>query len=114
MKDVILPRLRRFIESDPTLGEVIADLTSLTVHQHVQIALSRLAQDPKRDVAVVGIEGAHWMKLRDYPPGRTASRLYQAISWLQQLGLITAGGITAAGEALLERSMAALEGSSDA
>ncbi|SVC15640.1 uncharacterized protein METZ01_LOCUS268494, partial [marine metagenome] len=109
MKEILIPRLRRFVEADATIGEVIAELTTLTVHQHVQIALSRLAQDPRRDVSVIGIDGTHWIKERDYPPGRTASRLHQAISWLQQLGLISESTITAEGESVLERTLTTLE-----
>ena len=108
MKEIVLPRLRRFMERDATIAEILAELTMLTVHQHMQISLSRLAQDPKRDVSLLGIEGEHWVKRRDYTPGRTASRLHQAVNWLRQFELIAEGGITTEGQNQLERALATL------
>ncbi|MDE2716330.1 MAG: hypothetical protein OXI33_04850, partial [Chloroflexota bacterium] len=48
MREIVLPRLEQLMERNPPLDEVIGELVSLTVTQHTQIALSRLAQDPRR------------------------------------------------------------------
>jgi hypothetical protein len=107
--EIVLPRLARYLAANATLGEVMADLVTTTVYQHSQIVLSRLAQDPRRDVAVLNVEGDHWVKRRGYAPGRTASRLYQAIGWLEQLGLTDGNTITEAGQEQLERALNVLE-----
>ena len=109
MSEVVIPQLERLMDQNPTLDNVIAELVALTVNQHVQIALARLAQNPRRDVALVRVEGDRWIGLRDYPPGQTASRLPEAIGWLHQLGLISNSGLTGEGEAILDRSLDALE-----
>jgi len=109
LRQVVLPRLKALMNSDARLDAVIAELTVLTVRQHTQIALSRLAQDPSRDVTVLRIEGSNWIKLHDYTPGLAASRIPQAINWLHQLGLISETGITDEGEVILKRALSTLE-----
>ena len=109
MRQIVLPRLQRLMDRNPTLDEAIGELVALTVTQHTQIALSRLAQDPRRDVATLRMEGDRWIGLRDYAPGRTASRLPEAIGWLQQLELISASGLTGEGEAILDRALDSLK-----
>lgn len=109
MRDVVLPRLERLMDRNPPLDEAIGELVSLTVTQHTQIAYSRLAQDPRRDVAVLRIEGDRWIGLRDYSPGRTASRLAEAIGWLKQLKLISNTGLTEEGEIVLDRAVDSLQ-----
>ena len=109
MRDVVLPRLERLMDRNPPLDEAIGELVSLTVTQHTQIAYSRLAQDPRRDVALLRIEGDRWIGLRDYSPGRTASRLAEAIGWLHQLKLISNVGLTEEGEIVLDRAVDSLQ-----
>ena len=109
MRDVVLPRLERLMDRNPPLDEAIGELVSLTVTQHTQIAYSRLVQDPRRDVAVLRIEGDRWIGLRDYSPGRTASRLAEAIGWLHQLKLISNEGLTEEGEIVLDRAVNSLQ-----
>ena len=109
MGQVVLPRLERIINRNPTLPEAIGELVALTVTQHTQIALSRLAQDPRRDVAVLRVEGDRWIGLRDYGPGRPASRLPEVIGWLRQLELISDSGLTEGGETILARALDSLE-----
>ena len=101
MRQVVLPRLERLVDRNPTLDEAIGELVALTVTQHTQIALSRLAQEPWRDVALLRMEGDRWIGLRDYAPGRTASRLREAIGWLYQLKLVSDSGLTDEGETIL-------------
>ena len=110
MRQVVLPRLKRIMDRNPTLAEVIGELVGLTVTQHSQIALSRLAQDPQRDVAVLRVEGDRWIGLRDFASGRAASRLNEAIGWLHQLELISDAGLTEEGETVLDRTLNGLKG----
>ena len=109
MRQVVLPRLERLVDRNPTLDEAIGELVALTVTQHTQIALSRLAQDPRRDVALLRMDGDRWIGLRDYAPGRTASRLGEAIGWLRQLELISESGLTDEGETILDRALESLK-----
>ena len=109
MRQVVLPRLERLMDRNPTLDEAIGELVALTVTQHTQVALSRLAQDPRRDVALLRMEGDRWIGLRDYAPGRTASRLPEAIGWLRQLELISESGLTEEGETILDRALDSLK-----
>lgn len=108
MREVVLPRLDSLMERNPTLDEAIGELSALTVAQHTQVALSRLAQNPRRDVALLRVEGDRWIGLRDFTPGRTASRLTEAIGWLQQLQLSSDSGLTEEGEAILDRALDSL------
>ena len=109
MRQIVLPRLERIMDRNPTLDEVIGELVALTVTQHTQVAMSRLAQDPRRDVALLRMEGDRWIGLRDYTPGRAASRLHQAIDWLRQLKLISDSGLTEEGETILDRALNSLK-----
>lgn len=110
MRQVVLPRLERMKERNPTLAEVIGELVGLTVAQHSQVALSRLAASPEKDVAVLRVEGDRWIGLRDFTPGRAASRVLEVTGWLHQLELISDGGLTDEGEAVLDRALDSLEG----
>lgn len=110
MKQIVLPRLKRLLDRNSTLDEAIGELIALTVSQHTQVALSRLAQDPRRDVALLRKEGDRWIGLRNFAPGRTASRISEAIGWLRQLELIADSGLTEEGEAVLGRALDSLKG----
>ena len=114
MRQVVLPGLERMKDRNPKLVEVIGELVGLTVAQHSQIAMSRLAGSPKKDkdVAVLRVEGDRWIGLheRDFAPGRAASRLPQMIGWLRQLDLISDTGLTEEGEVILDRALGSLEG----
>ena len=112
MRQVVLPRLERLKDRNPTLAEVIGELVGLTVAQHSQVALSRLAANPEKDVAVLRVEGDRWIKIkeRDFAPGRAASRLLEVTGWLHQLGLISDVGLTDEGEAILDRALDSLAG----
>lgn len=108
LRQVIHPFVQKFLKEDQSLVQVISDLTRLTVDQHLRIVWSRLAQDPLRDVAVLNADGELWGFRKDFKSGRTASRLRQALNWLQQLKLINDSGLTADGETVLKRALTAL------
>jgi len=110
MRQVVLPRLERMKDRNPTLAEVIGELVGLTVAQHSQVALSRLAASPEKDVAVLRVEGDRWIGLRDFAPGRAASRVLEVTGWLRQLELISDAGLTDEGEAVLDRALDSLAG----
>lgn len=108
LRQVIHPLVQKFLKEDQSLVHVISDLTRRTVDQHLSVVWSRLAQDPLRDVAVVNADGERWGYRTDFSAGRTASRLRQALNWLQQLKLINDSGLTADGETVLKRALSAL------
>ena len=110
MRQVVLPRLRQMRDRNPTVAEVIGELVGLTVAQHSHIALSRLAANPEKDVAVLRVEGERWIGLRGFAPGRAASRLLEMTGWLHQLELISDAGLTEEGETILGRALDTLEG----
>ena len=109
MRQVVLPRLRRMKDRNPTVAEAIGELVGLTVAQHSHIALSRLAANPEKDVAVLRVEGERWIGLRGFAPGRAASRLLEMTGWLHQLELISDSGLTEEGETILARALDTLE-----
>lgn len=109
MREVVLPELERFRREDRPLRDVAAEMAVRTVQQHLQITWSRLQVDLKRDVALLTAEGSKWFARRKgFAAGRTASRIQQALGWLQQLKLIDANGITADGAIVLQRALVTL------
>jgi hypothetical protein len=109
LSDVILPELERFRREDASFRDVAAELAYRTVRQHLQITWSRLQVDIRRDVALLTAEGDRWFSRRkDFRAGRTASRLVQAVGWLEQLRLVDGGGLTSDGEAALSRGLGIL------
>lgn len=108
LRQVIHPFAQEFLKEDQSLVQVISDLTRRTVDQHLRVVWSRLAQDPLRDVAVLNAEGELWGYRTDFSAGRTASRLRQALNWLQQLKLINDSGLTSDGEIVLKRALSSL------
>lgn len=106
LRDVVLPELERFHREDRPLRDVAAELAYRTVHQHLLIAWSRLQADLRRDVALLATEGDKWCaRGKGFGGGRTASRLQQALGWLEQLRLIDASGITADGEVVRQTGL---------
>lgn len=106
LREVILPNLERFQREDRPVRDVVAELARRTVNQHLQIAWSRLQVDLRRDVALLTTESDKWCaRGKGFGGGRTASRLSQAIGWLQQLRLIDANGITVDGEVVRQAGL---------
>ncbi|MDE2716331.1 MAG: hypothetical protein OXI33_04855, partial [Chloroflexota bacterium] len=66
-------------------------------------------QERRREIWLLGVEGDRWIGLRDFSPGRTASRLAEAIGWLRQLRLISNAGLTEEGEIVLDRAIDSLK-----
>lgn len=107
--DVIVPTVRSWRNSDEPLGRVIARLARRSIDQHLLIAWYRMQADPRRNVALLVSDGTTWSGESTLRAGRATSRLYQAISWLHQLGLISGEGITADGTAVLARGLKVLD-----
>jgi hypothetical protein len=110
LREVILPELERFHREDRSLRDVAAELAHRTVHQHFKVAWSRLQADPTRDVGLLTTDGDLWFARPDkgFGGGRTASRVQQALGWLEQLRLIDASGITTEGEIVRQSGLQAL------
>jgi hypothetical protein len=109
LREVILPEIARLLRDDPPFRNVAAAFAYQVVHQHLQIAWSRLQVDPQRDVSLLTAEGRRWYSRgKAYGGGRTLSRLQQAIGWMEQLGLIDANGTTADGNVVLARALKVL------
>jgi hypothetical protein len=107
--EVIAPGVSTFLDEDWTYAEVMAELARRSVDQHVQIVWARMAADPRKDVAVLAVDGDRWTwRGKVFYAWRTASRINQAVGWLRQLELVGADGITSDGEAYLERALRSL------
>jgi hypothetical protein len=105
LREVIIPSVQTFLREDRSYGLVMADLARRTVEQHLRISWTRMAADPRRDVAVLTSDGERWSYRKAFNAGRTASRIHQAVGWLRQLGLVDERGLTAVGRAALARSL---------
>jgi len=105
LEQVVLPGLGDMLRRGITIREAMGELAMRTMDQHVRIAWSRLAADPRRDVASLTVDGDMWSlrKGKEFRAGRTASRLIQAIGWLRQLGLVDDKGCTEEGERHLDQ-----------
>jgi hypothetical protein len=105
LEQVVLPGLNDMLRRGITIREAMGELAMRTMDQHVRIAWSRLAVDPRRDVASLTVDGDMWSlrKGKEFRAGRTASRLIQAIGWLRQLGLVDNKGCTEEGKRHLDR-----------
>jgi hypothetical protein len=70
-----------------------------------------MAVDTGHDVALLTTEADRWQSrpdakhAQDYRAGRSASRLYQVVNWLQQLGLLNKAGLTPRGKNVFERAV---------
>lgn len=104
LEQVILSQLQIWSETNPTLDQIIAWQIQMTIDQHLRIAWSRMFADVGKDVAILTSDGDQ-LKNRghNYVGGRTASRVSQAIGWLEQLGLIDDNGLTFIGEGILQQ-----------
>ena len=109
LKDVIFPTIENWKDEDPMFSQVIGELISRTVDQHVRIAWSRMATDINKDVSVLSVDGDKWKYKKDFVSGRTASRLSEATGWLKQLKLISDDGITSDGKEILRRGYESLD-----
>jgi hypothetical protein len=105
LREVNLPSLERFRKDNWKYRDIMAELAYRTVDQHLRISWSRMKDDPKRDVALMSTDGDSWTLRSLLRPGRTASRLREASSWLRQLGLLDASGLTSDGQKALNRSI---------
>lgn len=104
LQQVILPQLKEWSIENPTLDQVIAWQIQRSVDQHLRIAWSRMFTDITKDVAVLISDGDNWQhRNKNFAGDRTASRISQSIGWLRQLKLIDTNGISASGEAVLQR-----------
>lgn len=108
LREVIIPAVQMFLREDWSFSRVIAELARRTVEQHLRISWTRMAADPRRDVAMLTSDGDRWSYRKVFYAGRTASRIREAVGWLHQLGLVNTGGLTSEGKAILARSLEAL------
>ena len=88
----------------------LRELLQRTVDQHLRIAWTRLRfEGSGKDVAVISSDGRRWSYRKPFYPGRSASRIDQAISWLKQLGLCDDTGLTEDGQGYRQRNLEVLE-----
>ena len=106
---VVCPEVQSWSNDKRTIRQVVGDLLRRSVDQHLRIGWSRLAREPWKDVSVLASDGEEWIYIKQLWAGRTASRLGQAMRWLQQVGLLQENGPTAAGQTILTDRLEALE-----
>lgn len=111
LQEIVLPRLRDWRGRDVSALEAMREYAHLVLDQHLRIAWTRLAADPKRDVAVLTRDGDRLFARMNYDAGRTASRIDQVVRWLGQLKLLQNGVPTASGREALARCLQALQAS---
>ena len=102
IQQVISPVLKDMLGRGISVREAIFELAIRTVDQHLRIAWARLASDPRKDVTLLWKDGDLWYFRENFEAGRTASRLREAISWLNQLQLISDNGCTQEGLEILQ------------
>jgi hypothetical protein len=108
LEDVILPKLDEFSRERRPVRDVMAELITRTVQQHLRVAWTRFSPPQGKDVSVLVADHDTWARNNGFRAGRTDSRLWVAISWVRQLGLIDDDGLTARGERILDRSLTTL------
>ena len=102
LREVVFPQLETWTTTNPLLIDVISWLVQRTVDQHLRIAWSRMFADMNKDVAILLCNGELWQhRGKNYGGGRMASRIPDAISWLEQLQLLDPSGLTQKGEEVL-------------
>jgi hypothetical protein len=104
LREVVFPQLETWTNANPLLIDVISWLLQRTVDQHLRIAWSRMFADMNKDVAILLCDGDLWQhRGKNYIGGRMASRISDAIGWLEQLQLLDRSGLTQKGEEVLTR-----------
>lgn len=111
--EFVAPAVAVWEHSRESIGNVVATLVRRSVDQHLSIAWYRMQADPSRNVSMLIADGSIWSAPREFFGGRATSRLYQALSWLTQLGLVGGEALTADGSALLKRGLRTLQGRED-
>ena len=96
---VVLPKIDEFIRDKRTYRDVMAELIMRTVQQHVRVAWQRFATPQGKDVSVLVADLETWSRNNAFSAGRTDLRLWVAIGWLEQLGLVDKSGILTRGSA---------------
>lgn len=109
-RDVVIPKVEEFTRENRSVPEAMGELITRTVQQHLRIAWSRFAPPQGKDVSVLVADLDTWSRKSGFEAGRTDSRLWVAISWLRQLGLIEEDGLTSSGERALARCLKTLGG----
>jgi len=105
LSQVVIPGVASMLGRGISVEQACYELAERTVRQHLRVAWARLGARPGHDVSVVWAEGDSLWRRGEFVPGRTESRLDQAIGWLGQLGLVVDGrGLTATGAEALARA----------
>jgi len=102
---VVMPKLDEFVRDKSTYLQVMSELIVRTVQQHLRVTWQRFAMQGQ-DVSVLVADLETWARNNVFRAGQTESRLGIAISWLQQLDLISEDGITTDGQRILDRALA--------
>jgi hypothetical protein len=105
VREVLIPWKERCLAENPLLPEIVGGLIETTVTQHLRTAWSRMALDPRKDVALLVTDGLLWQARGQFSGGRTNSRLGQAAGWLTQLQLLESGSVTERGTNALNRAV---------
>jgi len=109
LANVVLPKIDEFLRDNRSLLEVMAELVTRTVQQHLRVAWTRMSAPRGKDVSVLIADVEAWSRNNTFRSGRTDSRLGVAIGWLEQLSLVNENGITKEGQRVLDQSIRSLE-----
>jgi hypothetical protein len=102
---VVMPKVDECIRQDRSLQEVMLELTTRSVQQHLRVAWTRFSAPQGKDVSVLVADMETWSRNNPFRAGRTDSRLWVALDWLYQLRLTDETGLTAKGAQTLKRSL---------
>jgi hypothetical protein len=105
IREVVYPVVAEWEDSKETIRSVLSKLILRSIDQHLRIAWSRLAREPRKDVSVLHKDGDEFVYAKNLYPGRATSRVGEAINWLNQLAMINKNGITEDGERILEHRL---------
>jgi hypothetical protein len=108
LSSVVFPKVDEFIQLDRSLSEVMVELTTRTVQQHLRVAWSRFSAPQGKDVSVLVADVETWSRNNPFGAGRTDPRLRVSLSWLQQLLLTDESGLTKRGAQILKRCLTVL------
>lgn len=107
---VVSPRIQKWKSSGQSVKEIAAEMALDSLDQHVRTAWIRFQRDPNyRLSARVERDGDSYRYINSIDPGRSSSRLRQAIMWLEQLGLIKDSMLTGEGHDELQKITRILE-----